>query len=119
MSKSKVRNVVSVEVDDFQPEVPKSIGVRFEKSPRRRAQSYNLVLVGAIHFRNLLIGFASLWVGRSNIGSRTEVVFAITALLSGVAWAAITGKYYATESMRENGSGWLPCQWAACFWGCR
>ncbi len=106
MSKSKVRNVVSVEVDEFQPEVPQSNWREARKESHARGAKLE---IGAgwelFTFAILLIGFASLWVGRSNIGSRTEVVLAVIALMSGVALAAITGKYYATESMPRKWIG--------------
>jgi hypothetical protein len=106
MPKSKVRNVVSVEVDELHPQLPQPNWREGRiESKAERAKLPVGTWWELLTFAILSIGFASLWIGKGNFGSRTEVPYAMGLLLLGVAVAAITGKFYATESALRKTMG--------------
>ncbi len=106
MPKSKVRNVVSVEVEDFHPVATESnwrenrVETKSERKKPNLSAIWELCAVGG-----LLVGLVSIIVGRNNFGSQSEVPFSLVILLIGIGIAAITGQFCEKESASKRIAG--------------
>jgi hypothetical protein len=103
MPKSKVRNVVSVEVEEFNPVVAEPtwreshVETKTERKKASLGAWWELSTGGA-----LFVGLLSIILGRSNFGTQTEVPFSLVILLLGVCIAAISGRFYASEAVSRR-----------------